>query len=346
MSLYDLARPLLFRLEPERAHALTIAALRAGLGPTAPPDPPILATRLAGLSLPNPIGLAAGFDKDGYVFGPLLRMGLGFVEVGTLTPLAQPGNARPRMARLVADRAVVNRLGFNNGGQSAALPRLSAPRTGIVGVNIGANKDAPDREGDYATGVAAMAAQADYLTINISSPNTLGLRALQTIDALGPLIDRALAARPPGGPPIFVKIAPDLSDAEVDAVAELAMARGIDGLIATNTTIARPPTLRSPNAAEPGGLSGVPLFARSTQVLAQLRRATRGRIALIGVGGVASGVQAYAKLRAGADAVQLYTGLIYGGPGLVQLIKRDLAALLAADGFACVADCVGVDTGA
>ncbi len=343
MSTWERLRPLLFRLDPERAHALTIAALRTGLWPSALPDPPILATRIAGLALPNPIGLAAGFDKDARTFAPLLRLGFGFVEVGTLTPLPQPGNPRPRMARLPEDHAVINRLGFNNGGQTAALPRLAARGPGVVGVNIGANKDAKDRAADYARGVAVMAGLAAYLTINISSPNTPGLRGLQTVDALGPLMTGVMAARAPGGPPVFVKIAPDLEDAELDSIAELVLAYGVDGLIATNTTISRPTTLLSPNAQEEGGLSGTPLFARSTQVLARLRRTTRGRIALIGVGGVDSGATAYAKIRAGADAVQLYTGLVYGGPGLIARIKRDLAALLARDGFSCVADAVGVD---
>ncbi len=341
--MYDLLRPLLFALQPERAHALTLTALRMRLGPSCPPDPPSLETTLAGLRLPNPIGLAAGFDKNAEAIGPLLRMGFGLVEVGTLTPLPQSGNAKPRMARLVEDHAVINRLGFNNGGQLAALARLAVPRAGVVGVNIGANKDSVDREGDYATGVATMAKHADYLTVNVSSPNTPGLRGLQTVDALGPLVSRALTARPHGGPPLFVKIAPDLNDAEVEAIAELALAHGVDGLIATNTTVARPRTLRSANTAEAGGLSGAPLFARSTEVLRRLRRVTRGRLSLIGVGGIGSGADAYAKMRAGADAVQLYTGLVYGGPGLVTRIKRDLAALLARDGFARVADAVGVD---
>jgi len=340
--MYPLLRPLLFVLDPERAHGLTLAALRTGWVPSGPPDPPSLATTVAGLRLPNPIGLAAGFDKNAEAIGPLLQIGFGFVEVGTLTPLAQAGNAKPRMARLVQDRAVINRLGFNNNGQSAALARLVAPRAGVVGVNIGANKDALDREGDYAAGVAAMAESADYLTINVSSPNTPGLRALQTIDALGPLMSRALAARPRHGPPLFVKIAPDLDDLEVDAIAELALARGVDGLIATNTTLARPTSLRSPNATEAGGLSGAPLFARSTEVLRRLRRVTQGRIALIGVGGIANGADAYAKICAGADAVQLYTGLVYSGPGLIAGIKRDLASLLARDGYIRVADAVGV----
>jgi len=339
LDLYPLARPLLFALDPERAHQLTIAALRAGLAPRGRTDPPSLGTRLAGLALPNPIGLAAGFDKDAEVFGPLLRLGFGFVEVGTLTPLPQSGNARPRVARLVTARAVVNRLGFNNGGQSAALARLAARGPGVVGVNIGANKDALDRASDYVTGVAAMAGVADYLTINVSSPNTPGLRTLQTVDALEPLIAGALAARPQAGPPIFVKIAPDLDDAEIDAIAELCVGR-VEGLIATNTTLARPGGV---GEGETGGLSGPPLLARSTAVLARARRVTRGRIALIGVGGVDSGAAAYTKIRAGADAVQLYTALAYAGPGLVARIKRDLAGLLARDGFAHVGQAVGVD---
>jgi dihydroorotate dehydrogenase len=339
--LYDALRPLLFALEPERAHRLTIAALRAAPRRTPAPDPPSLATMLAGLGLPNPIGLAAGFDKDAEVPAALLGLGFGFVEVGTLTPRPQTGNPRPRLARLVDDRAVINRLGFNNGGQEAALARLAGPRAGIVGVNIGANKDAADRLADYAEGARQMAPVADYLTVNISSPNTPGLRALQTGDTLADLLARVLAVRP--GVPVFVKIAPDLSEAELDAIADVALATGAAGLIATNTTIARPPSLRSAQAAFEGGLSGAPLFDRSTEVLRHLRRRTAGRIALIGVGGVSSGAQAYAKIRAGADAVQLYTGLVYGGPGLVGRLKRELAACLARDGFARVADAVGAD---
>ena len=340
MNAYALARPLLFALDPERAHALTLAALRAGLGPVGAPDPPVLRARLAGLVLPNPIGLAAGFDKDAVAIAPLLRMGFGFVEVGTLTPLPQPGNPRPRIARLVRERAVVNRLGFNNGGQAAALTRLAARGPGIVGVNISANKDAPDRVADYAAGAARLGPYADYLTVNVSSPNTPGLRGLQALETLGPLLDGVRAAVGANGPPVFVKIAPDLTDADVDALAHLALASGVDGLIATNTTLARPDGI---GAGLDGGLSGPPLRARSTEVLRRLRRVTQGRIALVGVGGVASGADAYAKIRAGADAVQLYTGLVYGGPRLVHRIKRDLAALLARDGFARVADAVGVD---
>lgn len=337
---WPIARALLFAADPERAHGLTMAALRAGLAPRGASDPAILATVLGGVALPNPIGLAAGFDKGAQVFGPLLRAGFGFVEVGTVTPLAQPGNARPRIWRLVEARAVVNRLGFNNGGHMEARARLEVRGTSVVGVNLGANKDAVDRVADYVAGVAAMAGCADYLTINVSSPNTPGLRGLQAANALGPLIAGALKARPAGGPPLFVKIAPDLGDEEVDAVTELCIAGGVDGIIATNTTIARPGGI---GAGLEGGLSGPPLFARSTQVLRRVRGIARGRIALIGVGGVESGATAYAKIRAGADAVQLYTALIYEGPGLVARIKRELAALLARDGFARVGDAVGVD---
>ena len=341
MDLYRLARPYLLRLDPERAHRLGALALGAGLAPSGVADPAVLGSRLAGIALPNPIGLAAGFDKDARVFGALLRLGFGFVEVGTLTPRPQPGNARPRVFRLVRDAGVINRLGFNNGGQPAAAVRLARRRAGVVGINIGANADSADRIADYVAGVAAMAPLADYLTVNISSPNTTGLRALQSRSALDELLARIGEAR--CGRPLFVKIAPDLDAAELEAVAEVTLARGVDGIIATNTTLARPATLRDAAAAEAGGLSGAPLFARSTEVLRALRRLTRGRLALIGVGGVASGADAYVKIRAGADAVQLYTALVYDGPGLVGRIKRDLAALLVRDGFARVADAVGVD---
>jgi len=353
MSLaYALARPLLFRLDPERAHGLTIAAIKTGLGPRPGPDDPILATRLAGLDLPNPIGLAAGFDKNAEVPDAMLRLGFGFVEVGTVTPRAQPGNPRPRMFRLVDDRAVINRLGFNNEGLGAALGRLRARvgRPGVVGVNVGANKDAADRIADYAAGVAAVRDVAGYVTINISSPNTPGLRALQSRGALADLVGRALEARDrvgpdgaaAGRPPMFVKVAPDLTDEDVRDIAEVAIDGGIDGLIVSNTTVARPP-LRSGDAAEAGGLSGAPLFGPSTRALRAFRAACGGRLVLIGAGGVASGAEAYAKIRSGATAVQLYTGLVYGGPGLVPRLKRELAALLRRDGLASVADAVGLD---
>lgn len=343
MESFAALRPLLFALPPETAHRLTIRALAAGLGPRAAPDPPELATTLAGLRLPNPIGLAAGFDKDAEAFAGALAAGFGFVEVGTLTPRPQPGNPRPRLFRLVEDRAVINRLGFNNGGLAAALPRLAARdrAAGVVGVNIGANKDAADRVADYAAGLAAAAPHADYLTVNISSPNTPGLRALQTGAALAGLLARALPPRP--RPPVFVKIAPDLDEGELEAIAQVALEAGIEGLIATNTTLARPASLRSSHRVEAGGLSGAPLRAPATEVLRRLRRLTGGRLALVGVGGVASGADAWARIRAGADAVQLYTGLVYGGPGLVGRIKRDLLALMRRDGVRTLAEAVGAD---
>jgi dihydroorotate dehydrogenase len=344
MTAYALARPLLFALDPETAHGLTIKALKMGIIPPAAADDPILATTLAGLRLPNPIGLAAGFDKNAEVPDPLLRLGFGFVEAGTVTPLPQPGNPKPRMFRLTEDRAVINRLGFNNQGLDAFVRRLRtrAGRPGVVGANVGANKDATDRIADYERGVAAVRGHASYITVNISSPNTPGLRALQSRDALAELVARAMAARGADGPPLFVKVAPDLTDDDVRDIAEVALAGGIDGLIVSNTTIARP-ALRSRHAGEMGGLSGAPLLAPSTQVLRNFRAATAGRLPLIGVGGVASGADAYAKIRAGASAVQLYTGLVYGGPGLVGAIKRELAGLLRRDGFASVEAAVGTE---
>jgi dihydroorotate dehydrogenase len=344
MLAYALARPLLFALDPETAHGLTIAALRSGWLPSAGRDDPILATTLAGLRLPNPIGMAAGFDKNAEVPDALLRLGFGFAEAGTVTPLPQAGNPRPRMFRLVEDRAVINRLGFNNAGLDAFVGRLRvrAGRSGVIGANVGANKDAADRIADYERGVAAVRDHAAYITVNISSPNTPGLRALQSRSALAELVERTVAARGAGGPPLFVKVAPDLTDEDVRDIAEVAVAGGIDGLIVSNTTIARP-GLRSRHGAEAGGLSGAPLLTASTQVLRAFRAATAGRLPLIGVGGVASGADAYAKIRAGAAAVQLYTALVYDGPGLVGRIKRELAALLRNDGFASVEAAIGAD---
>ena len=341
-AMFKTLRPLLFALDPEQAHGLTLAALKARLGPRGRPDDPLLATPLAGLALPNPIGLAAGFDKNAEVPDAMLRLGFGLVETGTVTPLPQSGNPRPRLFRLVADGAVINRLGFNNAGLDAHLERLRARagQGGIVGVNIGANKDSADRIADYVTGAAAVAPYASYITVNISSPNTPGLRALQTRAALTELIERVRVVT--ATVPVFVKVAPDLDAAEIDAVADVALAGGIAGLIVSNTTLARP-ALTSAHAHEAGGLSGAPLFAPSTEVLRALARATAGRLPLIGVGGVASGADAYAKLRAGASAVQLYTGLVYHGPGLIARIKAELAALLRRDGYARIADAVGAD---
>jgi dihydroorotate dehydrogenase len=341
MTFYPLLRPWLFRFDAERAHGLAIAALRRDPRGTAPIAPQ-LASRVAGIDFPGPVGLAAGFDKNAEVPDAMLRRGFGFVEVGTLTPLPQAGNPRPRMFRLVEDRAVINRLGFNNQGQPAAHARLAARRGrgGIVGVNIGANKDAADRIADYAAGVAAMADVASYLTVNISSPNTPGLRALQSRGALDELLAGVMAARKPGGPPVFLKVAPDLEPDDIDDIAAVSIARGIDALIVANTTITRPP-LRSADAGETGGLSGAPLRDLAARRLRDFRSATGGTLPLIAAGGIASAEDAYARIRAGASLVQLYSALVYEGPGLARRINSGLDALLRRDGHASIAEAVG-----
>ncbi len=338
---------------PESAHRLTIRTLAAGLVPAeTAPDDPILATRVWNLDLPNPIGLAAGFDKNAEAFAATLGLGFGFVEIGSVTPRPQPGNPRPRLFRLAEDGAVINRLGFNNDGLQPVAARLrrrpsGGPRCGIVGANLGKNRDSADAAADYAAGVAALAPLADYLVVNVSSPNTPGLRALQGREPLAHLIDAVLAARqravPTSPPPLLLKIAPDLTEEDKHDIAEVALAAPVDGLIVSNTTIARPADLRGRHAGEAGGLSGRPLFKPSTAVLADMYLLTGGRLPLVGAGGVASGADAYAKIRAGASLVQFYTALIYAGPGLVRRIKRELAACLRADGFASVADAVGAD---
>ncbi len=338
--LYDLLRPLVFRIDAERAHGLTIQALGNLPARRAPRFDTRLGILVAGLHFPSPIGLAAGFDKDARAANAMLGLGFGFVEVGTLTPLSQPGNPRPRLFRLVEDRAVINRLGFNNGGQAGAFERLTRPRQGIIGVNIGANKDAADRIADYATGVRVMAPVADYLTINVSSPNTPGLRALQEAAALDELLAGVMAARTADGPPVFLKIAPDLGAAAIDAVARVAIERGVDALIVANTTISRPP-LRSAHAHQAGGLSGAPLGALALERLRDVRTATGGALPLIAAGGIASAADAYARIRAGASLVQLYSALVYHGPGLAARIARGLTPLLMRDGFASVAEAVG-----
>jgi len=332
MSLYALARPLLFAFEPERAHHLAFAALTAVPARPARHDPR-LAVDVAGLSFPSPIGLAAGLDKDAVAPDAFLALGFGFVEVGTITPLPQPGNPRPRLFRLAEDEAIINRMGFNNQGQAAALERLRARagRPGIVGVNIGANKDAADRVADYAAGVARMAPVASYLTINISSPNTPGLRALQDAGALDALLEAVMAARPAGGPPIFLKVAPDLEPADIDAIARVGIERGIDALIVSNTTVSRP-MLRSKYANESGGLSGAPLRELALQRLRDFRVATGGRLPLIGAGGIASGADAWARIKAGASLIQIYSALIYKGPFLARRIERELLALMLSEG--------------
>jgi dihydroorotate dehydrogenase len=338
--------PLLFRLDAERAHGLTIAALAAWgrAGTPAAATVPSLPVTVAGLHFPNPIGLAAGVDKDGRAIPGFFGLGFGSVEIGTLTPLAQPGNPRPRIFRLVEDRAIINRLGFNNGGLDAALPRARpAKRGGVLGINVGANKDASDRIADYVHGITRAAPLADYITINISSPNTPGLRDLQHGAALRDLLAACTAAK--GSTPIFLKVAPDLDPAAIDDIARAALDARIDALIVNNTTITRP-NLRARNGSEGGGLSGAPLAPLARARLADFRSATGAAIPLISVGGIASGAEAYARIRAGASLVQLYTALVYEGPGLPARILRDLAALLARDGFASIAEATGVDASA
>lgn len=326
----------LHRLDPERAHDLSLRALATGLVPLPgkPVTSPRLATRLAGLDLPNPVGLAAGYDKNARVIGPLTRAGFGFVEVGAATPRAQPGNPKPRLFRLTEDRAIINRFGFNNEGAQAICARLVArPRNGVpVGLNIGANKDSADRAADFAHVADLAAPMADFLTINVSSPNTEKLRDLQGARALAALIRGVLDARDASGarPPVFVKIAPDLDEAALAELAAVLRDSGIDGAIATNTTLTRK-GLTSPHAAETGGLSGAPLFDLSTKMLALLYRHLGGSLPIIGVGGISSVEQAWAKLGAGASALQIYSALIYQGLSLTERIARGLDARLAAE---------------
>ncbi len=347
MTIARAATALLRLLPPETAHRCAIRALQTGLAPGSPADPPALATRVWGLTFSNPIGIAAGFDKDAEVFAPLLASGVGFAEVGTVTPRPQSGNPKPRIFRLPQDRAVINRLGFNNRGMAAAASRLSKrDRTqGVVGVNIGRNKDSDDALADYRACFETLAPLADYVTVNISSPNTPGLRDLQARAELEKLVASMHDARASLGLslPVLVKIAPDLDDAAKADMAAVAVERNIDGLIISNTTIARPATLSSAAREEAGGLSGRPLFALSTALLTDMYRRTEGRVPLIGVGGIASAADAYAKIRAGASLVQLYTALVYQGLGLVDDIKTGLAGRLAADGYASVAEAVGAD---
>jgi dihydroorotate dehydrogenase len=344
-GLHDLAAAALRTLDPEDAHSLTLRALALGLGPRAPAPDPILATTVAGLSLPCAVGLAAGFDKNAEAFGPMLAAGFGFVECGTVTPLPQAGNPRPRLFRLTDDAAVINRMGFNNAGLEAFAARLARPgRPRPVGANIGANKDSADRIGDYVTGLKRLWGLADWFTLNISSPNTPGLRALQTRAALEELLGRAAETRDAlpatGAVPLFLKVAPDLEDAEIEAIVETVLAFGLSGIIVANTTISRP-ALRSPQAGETGGLSGAPLRDLAQSVLGRFSAVAAGRLPLIGAGGIATGADAYARIRAGASAVQLYSALVFGGPGLVVRLRRDLAARLRADGFRTLAEAVG-----
>ena len=335
---------LLHRFDPERAHGLSLRALRADLVPLPGRiTSPRLATEVAGLRLANPLGLAAGYDKNAVALDPLSRAGFGFIEVGAATPRPQAGNPRPRLFRLSEDRGVINRFGFNNEGAAAIAARLARrPTDAVIGLNLGANKDSADRAADFGLVLAACAPHLDFATVNVSSPNTERLRDLQGRAALTALLAGVLTVRDGLARriPVFLKISPDLSEAELADVAEVALASGIDGVIATNTTLARE-GLAAAAKGETGGLSGAPLFQRSTRVLARLSQLTGGRLPLIGVGGVSSAEEAYAKIRAGASAVQVYSALVYGGLSLAGRIVTGLDALLERDGFAHVGEAVG-----
>ena len=355
MRVFPVIRPFVFALDAEPAHRATIAALK--LWPIRSADfAPSLRTEVAGLTFPSPVGLGAGFDKDAEVFDAMLGLGFGFVEVGTLTPRPQAGNAKPRLFRLAEDAAVINRMGFNNRGQIAARERLARRRRGraLVGVNIGANKDSPDRIGDYVQGLRTMSPVADYLTVNISSPNTPGLRALQDYGALDALLSAVREERGTGGPPksareaaprapsppIFLKVAPDLQRGDAGRMLRSVVDNRIDGIIVANTTVSRPP-LKSPFAGEQGGLSGVPLKALALDALRQFRSAAAGEIPLIGSGGIASADDAWERIRAGASLVQLYSAMVYEGPGIARRITSGLERKLAESGFASIAEAVG-----
>jgi dihydroorotate dehydrogenase len=336
-ALSALALRSLFRFDPETAHGLSIAALKTGLGPVCrvPADPRLVQT-VAGIRFSNPLGLAAGYDKNAEVPDAVLKFGFGFTEIGTVTPKPQPGNDKPRIFRLVEDRGVINRLGFNNEGHDAAFARLSSrgQKSGVVGVNIGANKDSTDRVADYVAGISRFYALATYFTVNISSPNTPGLRDLQGRESLRVLLDAVLATRDEEAlrhgrsVPVFLKIAPDLSEEGLDDIAAEATSHPLDGLIVSNTTLARDGLKDQVQAKEMGGLSGAPLFARSTAVLAKMRRKVGPDLPMIGAGGVGSADDALEKIRAGADLVQLYSCMVYGGPGLPATIVKGLSKLL------------------
>ena len=344
--LFDLFKPAIFALDSETGHRIAIRGLKL-IRHLPPQKPGPLATEVAGIQFPNPVGVAAGFDKNAEVPDALLGIGFGFVEVGSITPLPQAGNPKPRLFRLVEDRAVINRMGFNNDGASAALKRVEARhgRQGILGINIGANKDADDRVADYATMTRLMAPHASYLAVNISSPNTPGLRALQDESALTGLLDAVIEARadvmPDGAPPIFLKVAPDLEPSDIDAIARIAIDKGLGALIVSNTTISRPASLRSDKRDETGGLSGAPLRDLALQRVRDFRKATGGAMPLVGVGGIANADDAWARIRAGASLVQLYSAMVYEGPGLGAKIARGLETRMRRDGFSSIAEAVG-----
>ncbi len=352
IDFYRFAGPVLRLIDPETAHQLAIAALKSGLlpAPTAVQTDPMLRQDLWGRTFTNPLGLAAGFDKNAEAIDGLGRWGFGFIEIGSVTPRPQPGNPRPRLFRLPADRGVINRMGFNNDGMAVVASRLRARRGhGIVGVNLGLNKDSKDAIADYRQGVLELAGLADYLVVNVSSPNTPGLRALQGREPLRALLDAVLAARAEAlqgdarPPPVLLKISPDLTNQDKADIAAVALETGIDGMIATNTTLERPADLAEPQRNEVGGLSGHPLLAPSTRVLSEMYRLTGGKLPLVGVGGIASAADAYGKIRAGASLVQLYSALVYHGPELPGRIVGDLPGLLKADGYKTLTDAIGAD---
>ncbi|WP_230292334.1 quinone-dependent dihydroorotate dehydrogenase [Croceicoccus sp. Ery5] len=341
---YSLLRPLIFRLDAENAHGLALAALKSlpsSLLASPPRPDPALAIKVAGLRFPNPVGMAAGFDKNGEVPDALLRCGFGFAELGSVTPKPQAGNPRPRLFRLEEDRAVINRMGFNNEGEVAVEQRMKrrAGQAGIVGINIGANKESADRVSDYAIMARSMAPYASYLAVNISSPNTPGLRALQDPEALGGLLDVVMDARG-SDVPVFLKVAPDLLPEDVDAIARIAVEKGLGALMISNTTIERP-ALQSRHAGEAGGLSGAPLKQMALERLRDFRKASGGEVPLVGIGGIATAEDAWERIRAGASLVQLYSAMVYEGPGIAAAITRGLPALMKRDGFATIAEAVG-----
>ncbi|MGX5734255.1 quinone-dependent dihydroorotate dehydrogenase [Bosea thiooxidans] len=352
-NLFNLARPLIHCMDAETAHRMAVAALAAAPALKPASDDPVLATEAFGLTFPNPVGLAAGFDKNAEAIKGALALGFGFVEVGGVTPLPQPGNPRPRVFRLTEDEAVINRYGLNSDGMEAVASRLAARRgqRGIVGVNLGANKESADRAADYAILARKLAPLADFLTINVSSPNTPGLRDLQAEAALDDLVARTLAARDEAAmtakrTPVLIKIAPDLTPPELDGMVAVARKRGIDGMIVSNTTVARPQSLRSAAKTETGGLSGKPLFAASTRILAETFLRVEGQFPLIGVGGVDSAETAFAKIRAGATLVQFYSAMVFKGPGLVKTVKDGLAARVRSAGLPRLSPLVGRDAAA
>ncbi|NTU77590.1 MAG: quinone-dependent dihydroorotate dehydrogenase [Alphaproteobacteria bacterium] len=358
MNFYPLIRPFLFQIDPEMAHTLTLKMLGFrfkgfGLGPQGSvPDDPILRTSVFGLDFPNPIMLGAGLDKQATVIDAFMNFGFGSMEIGTVTPLPQPGNPKPRMFRIEGAKALINRFGFNSVGIDVFTERLKAWRndpartTNPVGVNLGKNKDSADDADDYVTCFNKAAPYADFVVINISSPNTPGLRELQTRERLAQLLAEDMKARNALAPqlPVLVKIAPDLTDEQQKDIAAVILASGVQALIVSNTTLARPSNIPAELAKEAGGLSGPPLFGPSTRLLATMYKLTEGKIPLIGCGGVTNGEEAYAKIRAGASLVQVYTALVYEGPMVINRIKRELAALLRRDGFASVAEAVGADS--